>query len=157
MKKRYLDIIFGIERLNKSIADTINIELEKAGISDINNIQALLLYHIGDKVLSIGELISRGYYLGTNISYNLKKLVNYGYLEQNIASFDKRSSLIKLTDKGNKIYQKLDEIFEKHSEFIKSNKLDVDKATKVFRDLEVFFRKLILQRTRGIHESEEGI
>ncbi len=53
-------------------------EFDRRGRSDINAVQALLLYNIGDSELTAGELRTRGYYLGSNVSYNVKKLVEMG-------------------------------------------------------------------------------
>ena len=57
-------------------------ELDRTGIADINNIQALILSNIGKEELTVGELTNRGYYLGSDVSYIVKKMVENGYLEQ---------------------------------------------------------------------------
>lgn len=152
MKKRYLDVIGSIERLNKLLLDAIDIEIEKIGVSDINNVQALLVYNIGNKILTIGELSSRGYYLGTNISYNLKKLVKYGYVEQSAAEFDKRSSFVKLTEKGLKFCRNLDAAFVQHCSIIKSEGIDIEKQAKSFRELEIFFGRLVLRNPQSLNQ-----
>ncbi len=75
LKGRYLVSLKLIERLHRLLLDVIKDEFERLGRSDVNSVQALLLYNIGDAELTAGELTSRGYYLGSNVSYNLKKLV----------------------------------------------------------------------------------
>src|SRR5690242_21602599 len=77
----YLDALTLVERLHRRLLDVIKDEFDRRGRSDINSVQALLLYNIGDKELTAGELRKRGYYLGSNVSYNLKKLVELGFLD----------------------------------------------------------------------------
>ena len=74
LKGRYLVSLKLIERLHRLLLDVIKDEFERLGRVDVNSVQALLLYNIGDAELTAGELTSRGYYLGSNVSYNLKKL-----------------------------------------------------------------------------------
>ena len=78
LKGRYLVSLKLVERLHRLLLDVIKDEFERLGRTDVNSVQALLLYNIGDAELTAGELTSRGYYLGSNVSYNLKKLVDAG-------------------------------------------------------------------------------
>ena len=89
-----------VERLHRRLLDVIKDEFDRRGRADINSVQALLLYNIGDKELTAGELRTRGYYLGSNVSYNLKKLVEMGFLDHQRSRVDRRSVRIKLTEKG---------------------------------------------------------
>ena len=91
LKGRYLVSLKLIERLHRLLLDVIKDEFERLGRSDVNSVQALLLYNIGDAELTAGELTSRGYYLGSNVSYNLKKLVESGYINHQRSSTDRRS------------------------------------------------------------------
>ena len=75
----YLEALTLVERLHRRLLDVIKDEFDRRGRADINSVQALLLYNIGDKELTAGELRTRGYYLGSNVSYNLKKLVEMGF------------------------------------------------------------------------------
>jgi DNA-binding MarR family transcriptional regulator len=96
----YLEALTLVERLHRRLLDVIKDEFDRRGRADINSVQALLLYNIGDKELTAGELRTRGYYLGSNVSYNLKKLVEMGFLDHQRSRIDRRSVRIKLTDKG---------------------------------------------------------
>ena len=78
MQHPYFEAITLVERLHRQFLDVLKIELERAGIQDINNVQSLILYNIGEDELTVGELTARGYYLGSNVSYNLKKMVENG-------------------------------------------------------------------------------
>ena len=74
----YLDSLALVERLHRLLLDVIKDEFERVGVLEINAVQALLLFNIGDHEVTAGELKSRGYYQGSNVSYNLKKLVETG-------------------------------------------------------------------------------
>ena len=91
LKGRYLVSLKLIERLHRLLLDVIKDEFERLGRADVNSVQALLLYNIGDAELTAGELTSRGYYLGSNVSYNLKKLVDAGYINHQRSTTDRRS------------------------------------------------------------------
>jgi DNA-binding MarR family transcriptional regulator len=96
----YLRALRLIERLHRLLLDVIKDEFDRRGGSDINSVQALLLYNMGDTELTAGELKTRGYYLGSNVSYNLKKLVDMGYLHYKRSDKDRRSVRVSLTPKG---------------------------------------------------------
>ena len=110
----YLEALTLVERLHRRLLDVIKDEFDRRGRSDINSVQALLLYNIGDKELTAGELRTRGYYLGSNVSYNLKKLVEAGYIHHERSEADRRSVLVRLTNKGELVRNMLGELFERH-------------------------------------------
>lgn len=114
MKKLYLETILLIERLHRRFLDVVKSELDRLKVEDINNVQTLILYNIGTDQLTVGELINRGYYLGTNVSYNVKHLVETGYLVQEKAPHDKRSTRVKLSEKGLELVAKMDELIERN-------------------------------------------
>lgn len=114
MKQTYLDTILLIERLHRRFLDVVKTELDRLRIDDINNVQTLILYNIGNDQLTVGELTNRGYYLGTNVSYNVKNLVESGYLLQEKAPHDKRSTRVSVSEKGLKLVAMLDALFEKN-------------------------------------------
>ena len=103
LKGRYLVSLKIIERLHRLLLDVIKDEFERLGRADVNSVQALLLYNIGDAELTAGELTSRGYYLGSNVSYNLKKLVDAGYISHQRSTTDRRSVRVSLTEKGQEV------------------------------------------------------
>ena len=100
VKTEYLTSLRLIERLHRLLLDVIKDEFDREGGSEINSVQALLLYNIGQSELTAGELKTRGYYLGSNVSYNLKKLVDMGFIHYKRSEIDKRSVRVSLTDKG---------------------------------------------------------
>ena len=110
----YLEALTLVERLHRRLLDVIKDEFDRRGRADINSVQALLLYNIGEKELTAGELRTRGYYLGSNVSYNLKKLVEMGFLDHQRSRIDRRSVRIKLTEKGHEVRDIVDALYQKH-------------------------------------------
>lgn len=100
MSQPYFEIIRLIERLHRHFLDVLRAELRRMSIEDINAVQALLLYNIGENEVVIRDLKDRGYYQGSNVSYNIKGLTECGYLTQERSPHDRRSVRLKLTDKG---------------------------------------------------------
>jgi len=102
-----------IERLHRLLLDVIKSEFDRVGGADLNSVQALLLYNIGDSELTAGELKSRGYYLGSNVSYNLKKLVDMGYIHYKRSETDRRSVRVSLTEKGKEACDIVHQLYER--------------------------------------------
>jgi DNA-binding MarR family transcriptional regulator len=115
VKQAYRESFSLIERLHRQFLDVLRAELDRLGIDDINNVQSLILFNIGKDELTVGELTARGYYLGTNVTYNLKKLVEHGYVEQVRSPRDRRSVRVNLSAKGLDLVGKLHTVFERHS------------------------------------------
>ena len=111
----YLQSIACIERLHRLLLDVIKDEFERLGLHEINSVQALLLFNISAEEVTAGELKSRGYYQGSNVSYNLKKLVENGYLHHERCDVDRRSVRIRLTDKGHQVRQVVCDLHSRHA------------------------------------------
>jgi DNA-binding MarR family transcriptional regulator len=114
LNKVYLEALNLLERLHRQLLDVIKDELDRRDEREINSVQALLLFNIGDQELTAGELRSRGHYLGSNVSYNLKKLVEAGYIHHARSEVDRRSVLVRLTSKGEAVREMLNELFVRH-------------------------------------------
>ncbi|WP_421851811.1 transcriptional regulator LdtR [Oricola sp.] len=110
----YLESLQLVERLHRRLLDVVKDEFDRAGRSDINAVQALLLFNIGDNVLTAGELRSRGFYLGSNVSYNLKKLVELGFIDHKKSQSDRRSVRVSLTEKGKDVADIVAELYDRH-------------------------------------------
>lgn len=110
----YLKLLQLIERLHRQLLDVIKDELDRMGQKDVNAVQALLLYNIGDSVLTAGELRTRGHYLGSNVSYNLKKLVEAGFISHQRSTSDRRSVRVSLTENGIAVRDQIAGLFERH-------------------------------------------
>lgn len=110
----YLQALRLIERLHRLLLDVIKDEFDRQGGAELNSVQALLLYNIGDKELTAGELRTRGYYLGSNVSYNLKKLVDLGFINHQRSRIDRRSVRVSLTPKGQAVAEVVAGLYERH-------------------------------------------
>jgi DNA-binding MarR family transcriptional regulator len=115
VKQSYLETIRLIERLHRRFLDVIKTELDRLGIEDINNVQTLILSNISSEQLTVGELTARGYYLGSNVSYNVKKLVENGYLNQERSPHDRRMTRVRVSDKGLELCGWIDELYERNA------------------------------------------
>ena len=112
----YLDALAMVERLHRLLLDVIKDEFERVGALEINAVQALLLFNVGENELTAGELKTRGYYQGSNVSYNLKKLVDMGYMHHQRCELDRRSVRVKLTPKGRTVREVVARLFARHAE-----------------------------------------
>ncbi len=116
----YLEALALVERLHRLLLDVIKDEFERVNVLEINAVQALLLFNIGDNEVTAGELKTRGYYQGSNVSYNLKKLVDMGYMHHQRCEIDRRSVRVRLTPKGREIRDIVTGLFERHADGLQS-------------------------------------
>ena len=146
----YLEALTLVERLHRRLLDVIKDEFDRRGRADINSVQALLLYNIGDKELTAGELRTRGYYLGSNVSYNLKKLVEMGFLDHQRSRVDRRSVRISLTAQGQEIRIIVDTLYQKHVKTVEQvggiSNAEFTTLNKSLHRLERFWTDQILYR-----------
>src|SRR5580698_838345 len=142
MADHYLEVISLVERLHRQFLEVIKLELDGLGVSDINNVQALMMFNIGDAEMTVGELSLRACYLGSNVSYNVKKMVENGYLPQERSVHDRRSIHVKLTGKGRKLRDRLSGMHRRHIELLKQTAVtegDLDGVVTTLRRLERFW------------------
>lgn len=142
LRQPYYDSILLIERLHRHFLEVVKIELDRLGMQDINNVQSLILYNIGDDELTVGELTARGYYLGSNVSYNVKKMHENGYLTQERSAHDRRSVRVRLSDKGLSLRDRVSELFARQVDSLDRNGLVSDelaRANDTMRKLERFW------------------
>lgn len=112
----YLESLQILERLHRLLLDLVKDEFERLGRSDLNPVQALLIYNLGTAEVTAGELRSRGMYQGSNVSYNLKKLVELGYVHHERSEMDRRSVRVRLTPAGQEVRERVAELFTRHAE-----------------------------------------
>lgn len=150
LKPLYLEALTLVERLHRRLLDVIKDEFDRSGRSDVNGVQALLLFNIGDSELTAGELRTRGYYLGSNVSYNLKKLVEMGYIHHQRSRMDRRSVRVSLTDKGREVADIVGALYDRHVRSIEQvGGIDADDFNTLNRSLqrlERFWTDQILYR-----------
>jgi len=139
LRPRYLESLNLVERLHRQLLDVIKDELDRRGERVVNSVQALLLFNIGDQELTAGELRTRGHYLGSNVSYNLKKLVESGYINHERSDVDRRSVHVSLTEKGSQIRDIVTKLFERHLDSIEAVG---NVSGQDFEDLNVSLKRL---------------
>ncbi len=150
IKHRYLEALTLIERLHRRLLDVIKDEFERSGEPEVNSVQALLIFNIGDNELTAGELKTRGHYQGSNVSYNLKKLVEAGYVSHERSAADRRSVRVSLTDKGRDVRSKVDALYNRQLKAIHDvvglDADEFDRLNKALARLERFWTDQILYR-----------
>ncbi len=142
MQGKYFEMVMLLERLHRLFLDVVKAELDRKQIVDITNIQCMILFNIGHSRLTVGEISNRGYYLGSNVTYNLKKMVEHGYLEQKTAAHDRRSSTVQLSPKGKVVYDLLDTMIKRHLQNMPRNNLapeEIDMLMRTLENLESFW------------------
>jgi DNA-binding MarR family transcriptional regulator len=151
MTNSYLEVISLVERLHRHFLEVVKLELDGIGIHDINNVQGMMLFNIGDAEMTVGELTLRGCYLGSNVSYNVKKMVENGYLVQERSVHDRRSIHVRLTDKGRDLRDRLSVMHRRHVEMLNQTTItnaDLEGVVVTLRRLERFWIRAsdLLQR-----------
>ncbi len=150
IKHRYMEALTLIERLHRRLLDVIKDDFERSGEPEVNPVQALLLFNIADSELTAGELKTRGHYQGSNVSYNLKKLVETGYVNHERSNADKRSVRVKLTPKGQAIRDRVDMLYNRQlqavEEVVGLSIEEFDRLNKALTRLERFWTDQILYR-----------
>jgi DNA-binding MarR family transcriptional regulator len=150
LKYRYVEALTLIERLHRRLLDVIKDEFERQGEPEVNPVQALLLFNIGDAELTAGELKTRGHYQGSNVSYNLKKLVESGYVNHERSNSDKRSVRVRLTPRGQEIRKKVDALYNRQvlsiADVAGLPAEEFDRLNKALARLERFWTDQILYR-----------
>jgi DNA-binding MarR family transcriptional regulator len=139
----YLDALALVERLHRLLLDVIKDEFERVGVLEINAVQALLLFNIGDNEVTAGELKTRGYYQGSNVSYNLKKLVEMGYMHHQRCEIDRRSVRVRLTTRGREIRDMVRDLFSRHASGLQEKGVlgpdGIDEITHSLRRIERYW------------------
>lgn len=135
MKQSYLETIRLIERLHRRFLDVIKTELDRLGVEDINNVQTLILSNISNEQLTVGELTARGYYLGSNVSYNVKKLVENGYLNQERSPHDRQMTRVRVSEKGLELCERIDELYQTNADQLERDVVDEEQLQQTNRVL----------------------
>ncbi|MEQ8401644.1 MAG: winged helix DNA-binding protein [Roseitalea porphyridii] len=150
LRRLYHETLQLVERLHRRLQDVVKDEFDRSGRDDINAVQAILLFNIGDSELTAGELRSRGYYLGSNVSYNVKKLAQEGFINHSKSKADKRSVRISLTEKGREVAETVAELYERHISSIEAvggiNAEEFQKMNRAMQRLDRFWNDTILYR-----------
>ena len=154
MHDAYVGMTSLVERIHRHFLEVIKVELDALGVRDINNVQGLMLFNIGDAEMTVGELTLRGCYLGSNVSYNVKKMVENGYLSQVRSEHDRRTIHVRLTGKGAKLCDQLQMMHQRNIELLKSQTAitdeDLQSAAATLQRLDRFLDRVPdMVRTQG--------
>jgi DNA-binding MarR family transcriptional regulator len=137
------------EKAFRVFLDIIKQELDSLGVADISSIQAFILMNVSENVITMGEVLSRGYYVGSNASYNLKKMIANGYMRQNPSDYDKRASYLRLSDKGIELCRKLENAINDHMSRFESTaagKLELERGLKCMKKIESYWQDILMRR-----------
>lgn len=150
LRSLYLEALHLVERLHRRLQDVVKDEFDRQGRDDINAIQAILLFNIGDAELSAGELRSRGYYQGSNVSYNLKKLIELGFINHQRSATDRRAVRVSLTPKGKEVAEVVARLYDRHIGKIEQvggiNEVEFGQMNKALQRLDRFWNDTIAYR-----------
>jgi len=142
VKDAYLEMISLVERLHRQCLEVVKADLDRRGIRDLNNVQALILFNIGEEEFSVGELTQRGYYLGSNVSYNVKKMVENDYLIQKRSPNGRRSFHVHASGRSVEIFRNLSTLFDGHASQLAGGRFDkegLDAANATLNRLQQFW------------------
>ena len=149
MSDHYLEVISLVERLHRQFLGVVKLELDAQRVHDVNNVQALMLFNMGHADISVGELMLRGYYLGSNVSYNVKKLSESGYLVYERSAHDRRSIRVRLTSKGRTLRDRLSSMLARHIEMLGQTQIsdtDLQRTAASLQQLERFWMRPDISR-----------
>lgn len=139
MSNAYVQLTRMIERLHRRFLDVLRFELDRLHIDDISAPQALMLTKIEDRDVSVRDIVERGYYLGSNASYNIRQMVQAGYVAQERSSHDRRAMRVRLTEKGQDLCAKIAEFEDSQSKTLSddpSAMSSIESATETLRRIE---------------------
>ncbi len=140
MNDLYLDVIQLLPQIHRRFLDVIKLDLENLKIHDINNAQSIMLFNIGDNTLTVGDLTLRGVYIGSNVSYHVKKMVENGYLTQEHSLYDRRVSHVRVTEKGRKLREELTMAHQRRIDLLSEVSLSSDELQAVISVLRLLDR-----------------
>jgi DNA-binding MarR family transcriptional regulator len=155
----YIKIIALVEQLHRQFLERVRLELDGLDIRDINNVQALLLFNIGEAQMTVSELSLRGCYLGSNVTYNIKKTAENGYLAQERSTHDRRVTYVRLTEKGAKLRDKLQQMHQRQVDALHQTAItdeDLQALTRTLNRLERFWVR-VPQINAEATRSEPGL
>jgi DNA-binding MarR family transcriptional regulator len=149
----YLEVLVLAERLHRQFLEVIQLELDALGVRDLNNVRALILLNIGDAEMTASELLWRGCYLGSNVSYNLKKLTESGYVVQERSPHDRRVVIVRNSAKGLELCAHLKTMNARHLDAMSRANFkmdDLNVCRHTLRALQQFWSRTIQPGRMGI-------
>lgn len=111
---KYLETLSLLERVHHQMITVVKDELDRRHEEAINWVQALLLHRVSGRDVTAAQLCQEGEYDGANVSYNLVKLTNAGYVHREPSLSDGRFLRVRLTPKGEAISKMIEMLFDRH-------------------------------------------
>lgn len=102
--KHFAQMLQSVEILHRRFPDVTAKEHNRRD-NALSAEQALILCHASERPISLWQLQALGQFEGTNLTYNIAKLTEGGYVKLSRPQWDKRSSLIELTEQGRQVSQ----------------------------------------------------
>jgi DNA-binding MarR family transcriptional regulator len=149
----YLEVLVLAERLHRQFLEVIQLELDSLGVRDINNVRALILLNIGEAEMTASELLWRGCYLGSNVSYNLKKLTESDYVIQERSAHDRRVVIVRNSEKGLELCNALKNMNARHLEEMSRANFKLEDLTicrQTLKSLQQFWSRTIQPARMGV-------
>lgn len=139
----YVELLRVLERAHRQLLETVSAELERSEVTDVNAVQALLLYHMGEEPLTAAEIKTSGRYLGSNVTYNLRKLIEAGRLVESRGPNGRGAPRFSPTEAGSQIRALVEGLFERQSSSLKPlcamGEADVQQASAALAKLERYW------------------
>ncbi|MDR0640761.1 MAG: MarR family winged helix-turn-helix transcriptional regulator [Holosporales bacterium] len=149
MKNSCLELSICGEKTFRLFLEIIKQELDILGIADISGIQAFILMNINENVITVGEVLTKGYYIGSNASYNVKKMIANKYIMQTPSDYDRRASYLQLTKKGLELCSKLEAAISQHMnrfEAVATGKSEIERGLKFLKKVENYWQGILTRR-----------
>lgn len=128
-----------INKLDKLFLENIEHSLRDNEIYDISPMQALVMINIGHETMRINDVNDFDYYLGKNVTYNIQDLVKKGYVGRLKNKNDKRSKIVSLTKKGERVLEILESVNVSQQEKLQKLKIDVNNLNEILTRLQRIF------------------
>lgn len=117
MTADYIKLVRLVDRAHRQFMELVQVELTKRLQEPaITPVQAMILMNLADQEMTVGEFTQRGCYLGTKISHHLDKMLESGHIERRKSDNDKRLILVRATEKGRLLQDRLSAAFAAHAE-----------------------------------------
>lgn len=132
----HLDLICLIERMHRRYVDVLRMDLVALGADDLSPAQVMMLFAIGRGETMVRELMARGYYVGSSASYNLKRLVESGYVERKTSERDRRAARLSLAPKGSELCERIRTLDGRYHQRLSRNENQKHELTVTYRTLQ---------------------
>ncbi len=111
-------------RISSVFMEIIRLEIERIGVYNLTAAQYIILQHLGNDRIPVGDLSLRSSYFGTNISYNVRKMVENEYIIQEKSQHDQRTHYVSISPKSKELIAKIDQALDEHGDLLHKYGID---------------------------------